>query len=275
MNSDQTLELRAWADALERLIEDGRCRLVRRVMVIAQTASTQDVAAQSCAGESGLLVLAGRQTAGRGRLGRSWTQRDGLGIAATLTLRATLPQQATVSLAAGVAAAEAVEESLGTGVPTGLIGIRWPNDVVETRAGRKIAGVLIESHQVHADPLLLIGVGVNVLQQESDWPEDLRARAASLAQLGAHATRLDVILALLRTLDRCLAEALATDDAPDALLSRWRARDVLTGTRAAFVSGGTHVEGLVESVQPSLELVVRTEGGERERLPAASTTLLP
>lgn len=252
-------ELHGWADRLENAIAREGVRLVSRVMVIAETDSTQDVARAHAGAAGGLMVIAGRQRAGRGRLGRAWVQRGDHGIAATFAIAGAGLDPAQVSLAAGVAAAEAIEASLPPGAPPP--GLRWPNDVVERGAGRKLAGVLVE----RCEQLLLIGVGINVSQRPSDWPEELRGSAVSIAALGGRAERIDVAERLLQALDRALR------DDPASLRDRWLARDVLTGTRATFVCGGRVVSGLVESIDPTHEIVLSSDGVPT-RLPALTTT---
>lgn len=273
MADDRVIELRRWADAVEDLIERAPLSIVKRVMVFSETASTQDAAAASGGAEPGLLVLAGRQTAGRGRLGRSWDSGDGLGVAATFTLDVPQPAHPFISLGAGVAVAEAIERCLPPD-RAGAVGLRWPNDAVERSSGRKLAGVLVESKGAgrSGGPLLLLGIGVNVLQSEADFDETLRASAASVAMLGSTAGRLDLILALAASVDRCVAQALADEPRRD-LLERWKRRDVLTGRPAAFAHDGRVYEGIVREIRPDLSLGLRTGDGSTVWLPALTTSL--
>lgn len=277
MTADRTLELRRWADAVESMIDRAALKLVRRVRVFAETASTQDAAEAGSAAEPGLLVLAGRQTAGRGRLGRPWVHHQDMGIAATLTLAAPRERHAAISLAAGVGVVDACERLLApapSAAPT--LGLRWPNDVVERSGGRKLAGILVEARAPvpAGDPLLLIGVGVNVLQRAEDFPPELRARATSLRSLGSPAQRIDAITALVDELDRALAAALDDDASRAALLEKWKLRDVLSGHPAAFIHDGRRYEGIVQGLRPDLSLRVRTGDGRSVDLPGASTSLV-
>lgn len=271
------MELSRWATAVEAQIASVPLRLVRRVMVFAQAASTQDVADACAAGEPGLLVLAGRQTEGRGRLGRRWVERGDLGVAATFTLAVAREHHALLSLAAGLAAAEAAERTLAgvlPAVPT--LGLRWPNDVVERSTGAKLAGVLVETKGSARDgaPLLLVGIGLNVLHGEHDFPADLAARATSLRALGAAGTRLDAILALTECFDRAASDVLASDAARASLLEKWKLRDMLTGRPAAFIHDGTRHEGIVQGIRPDLSLRLRRSDGRSIDLPAATTSLV-
>ena len=118
----------------------------------------------------GALALCDEQTHGRGRLGRSWTAPPGTAILCSLLLR---PPEARIvselSLVAGTAVAEAIEEAVGLAVQ-----VKWPNDVMLNR--RKVAGILAEA----ADRRVVVGMGVNVSQERDDLPEDTNVPAASL-----------------------------------------------------------------------------------------------
>lgn len=249
----------AWPTSLEAVLR-ARPGFIDRVVVLAEAPSTQDSARRLCAGKPGLLVLAGRQTAGRGRLGRSWADTTHLGLAATFVLLDDLPA-GVVSLAAGVAAAEACESCLGR---PGSLGLRWPNDVVDRTTGRKLAGVLIESSAA----LLFVGIGINVGQSEAEFPTELRAKATSLALLGATASRLDAARALMSAFDAALRlEA-------HELAARFCSRDVLCGRTASFTHNGTTHTGVVESIDPLGALVLRGPEGRNRSLPALSTSLI-
>jgi BirA family biotin operon repressor/biotin-[acetyl-CoA-carboxylase] ligase len=264
--------LATWADALHETIASRAVRSVDRAVVLDETASTQDAALRLAGGRPGLLVVAGRQTAGRGRLGRSWNEGLGLGIAATFVLDASrLPPQA-VSLAAGIGALEACQRCLPP-APGGVLytlGLRWPNDVVTREAspagpGKKLAGVLIETR----DGLHLVGIGINVLHAPdgSDFPPELAPRATSLRALGSAASRLDALTHLVVMLDRALLMPAI------ALPIAWAPHDVLRGSVRTFEHDGVRVTGRVEAIDPAGSIVLRTDAGEGVRLPALSTSL--
>lgn len=275
MAEQAIIELRRWTDALEALINARKCKFIQRGVVLAETGSTQDAAARVSGGKPGLLVVAGRQSAGRGRLGRVWTQRDDLGLAATLTVRVAPDEQPYLSLAAGIAAARAVQAVLPPDVRT-LIGLRWPNDVVERRRGRKIAGVLIEARRIEesADLVHLVGIGINVLQADADWSGELAGRAASVAQMGSNATRQAVLLALVESLEAALIAAVGAAPTRDRLLEEWKLREVLTGHEAEFLHNGKRFRGIVTAIEPTLHLTLRQAGGATVKLPAESTSLV-
>lgn len=233
----------------------------RRALVLEACPSTQDAALEACAGRPGLVVVAGRQTSGRGRLGRAWHDESGLGLALTCVLPAGA---GGISLASGVGVLRSV-----TSLGAPHIGLKWPNDVVERGSPRrKLAGVLVEVREGVA----LLGVGLNVLQQGADWPRALEGRAVSLCELGLRVSRADALVALLTWLD----DALSSCESPEGQrsnLAEWRAADVLTGTEQEFEHDGSRVRGVVRSIDPLKQLVVATSAGD-VTLPASSTSLV-
>ncbi|MCI0365667.1 MAG: biotin--[acetyl-CoA-carboxylase] ligase [Phycisphaerales bacterium] len=191
------IPLERWPDHLEMVIA-GSCKLLRRVMVLRQTDSTQD-SARRLNGRSGEVIVAWRQTAGRGQFGRRWVDTADEGVAMTVVVERDSPQRLVMATALGVA--RAAESILDRSVT-----IKQPNDILVD--GRKLAGVLVEQ----TDQLALIGVGMNVGQLY--WPDELRDRAISLAQLQKRTDRLRVIEAILVSLDRMLrhSEAQLADE---------------------------------------------------------------
>jgi BirA family biotin operon repressor/biotin-[acetyl-CoA-carboxylase] ligase len=239
-----------WTDRLQRVLDalDGP---LRRVTVLAETDSTQD-AARRLSAAPGDVVVAWRQTAGRGRRGRTWADTAEAGVAVTIVTDAGPAPR--LAMASAVGAARAAEALLGR-----TAGIKWPNDVVV--AGRKLAGVLIEQ----AGGRALIGVGLNVGQTE--WPPRLAGRAVSLAELGAHVDRVDAAAAVIESMGRALRLA------GDELSAQFAARDVLTGSRATFRAANGTITGTVLRVDATRGLLVEADG-RQVFLPAATTTVV-
>jgi len=239
-----------WPDVLEAAA--SACRHVRRVQLLRETASTQDHARASGASD-GTAVIAFRQTAGRGRLGRAWADTAHEGIAVTFVVGDRSPE--SLAMRSAVAAATAARTFAGDAP-----GIKWPNDVVA--GGRKLAGVLVERSEGRA----LVGIGVNVLQRS--FPAELAQHATSLALLGAACDRLDVLTALVAALDATLE---ATDD---DIYRTYRGLDRMCGNRVRFLTPDGAVEGTVRDVDPLHGLLVDTDAGPRF-LPAATTSVAP
>ncbi len=235
---------------------------VSRVLVVPECASTQDIARRDPSGP-GLVVVAGRQTGGRGRLGRRWADTGQEGVAATLVLESRRLDPGVLSLLAGLAAWRSVRAFVPTGVQ---LGVRWPNDVVERDAVRKVAGVLIEV----ADGRALVGIGINVSQ--AVWPEELAGRAVSLAQLGSKAPRSEAAAGLVREFNRTLSQHGAGET--ERLVREWAECDVLIGTRRRFVHGGVEYAGVVVKVDPTNAITLTDDSRGTVCLPALTTSLV-
>ena len=205
-----TADVRAALDGAEH---------VRGLEVVDEVPSTQDAARARATGgaPSGTLLVAERQTAGRGRRGRTWDDdvRPGASLAATLVLDA--PDAAhLVPHAVGLAVLDAIAPWLA-----GRAALKWPNDVVvRTEAGpRKVAGLLVEREDglgAAGRTVLLAGVGVNVDRRHLP-PADDRAGLADLAAMDVAPAAL--LAGLVTGLDAALA-LLARG--PRALIGRYR-----------------------------------------------------
>jgi BirA family biotin operon repressor/biotin-[acetyl-CoA-carboxylase] ligase len=218
-----------------RVVELAALLDVPRVELFASATSTLDVAnAIGPTAPAGTLVLADEQTAGRGRLGRSWASERGAGIWLTLVERPDDPLALEVlSLRCGLYAAEALD-----GLAGAPIGVKWPNDLYVR--GRKLAGVLIETRWRGTSPeWVSIGFGLNVAQPPID-------NAIGLVQ---GATRRDALMRLVPALRRAaLATGLLTEDE----LTRWSVRDVARGRLIETPGAGT-----VAGISARGELLVR------------------
>ena len=137
------------------------------------------------------VVVADQQAAGRGRRGRVWQAPARTSLLASILVRSRLPQAllATLSPTTAVATAEALRR-----VAPLEPRLKWPNDVLV--GGRKIAGILLESRAVaSAEPVLVIGVGINLGQRE--FPPELAGRATSVLLETGHAVDRETMLAAL------------------------------------------------------------------------------
>lgn len=248
--------LASWPDALEGVLL-ARGEPASKVIVIRETASTQDVARAQ--GEVGTVVAAWRQTGGRGRLGRAWLDTGEEGVAVSFVVARDTPVRlATASACATAMAIERTVQRASGAVPA--LSIKWPNDILSV--GKKLAGILVEQDGRAAT----IGIGINVLQRQ--FPADLAARAISLCQCGHHVDRLQLILSLCSTLHECLA----MDD--EALRGCYQSRDCLRGRNARFSTPEGVVEGVVRSVDPAQGLEVATSAGTRFLSPSTTSMLL-
>ncbi len=222
--------------------------------------STQNVAralADTGAPE-GTVVWADHQTQGRGRLGRTWTDEPGSALLISLILRpaAPVPQLPQISLLAGAALAEAVREE--SGLPVAL---DWPNDLLVR--GRKIAGILAESF-VSRDQsaVVILGIGVNVNQAR--FPDDLAARATSLAlETGRQFDREKLLRTLLLRLEGWYHRWGAEGFAP--VREAWCQGSGTLGRRVRVEEG---IGGIAVDLAEDGALIVQTDSGGTVRVRA-------
>jgi BirA family biotin operon repressor/biotin-[acetyl-CoA-carboxylase] ligase len=243
------------------------------VVALEEVESTNDVAwDRACAGApEGLLVVAERQTRGRGRGGSTWFSPPYVGVWASFLLRPTLPATRVplLSLAAGLAAVRAAE-SVGA-----RAGLKWPNDLVSADGlGRKAGGILVESRQDDAGRwIAVVGVGVNANTAEEDFPQELRGRATSLALLAQGPVRReDFLVALAEQLGIAYA---ALESGLDAqLIEEWRQRAVIFGRSVRVRGGGADVHGVARDVADDGSLLVRLDSGVELQVRAGDLEVL-
>jgi len=158
---------------------------------VAETESTNaDVATAARAGApDGTVIVADHQTAGRGRLDRTWEAPAGSGLVMSVLVRPDELDPARwgwIPLMAGVAVADAVRDA---GLDPSL---KWPNDV--EIGGRKLAGILVERVETEQGPAAVIGIGLNVAMTSEQLPVPT---ATSLSLEGSDATRDDLLAGVL------------------------------------------------------------------------------
>ena len=178
----------------------------------------------------GALVVADHQTAGRGRLGRSWDAPAGAALLFSVLLKPPPePPTPQLSLVAGIAVADTLERTLGLSVQ-----LKWPNDVMLRR--KKIAGCLAEAR----DGAVVLGIGVNVSQTPDQLPEN----AGSIRSLtGRTADREELLSMLLGDLELRYTAWLA--GGLDAVYEGLGPRDFLRG-RQVTVNGVSGVVTMID-----------------------------
>jgi BirA family biotin operon repressor/biotin-[acetyl-CoA-carboxylase] ligase len=221
-----------------------RGRFGRPYLWSASCGSTQDLLRGRGLPE-GAVAVTEHQTSGRGREGRRWEDTAGRALLLSVLLRPPAGSQTQeLSLVAGLAVAEAVEEARD------VASLKWPNDVL--LGGRKVAGILLES----TGDEVVCGVGVNVSQTEGELPTDTRLPAASLLTATGHEPdRAELLAALLETLEHRYDAWRRRGLVP--LLGELEARNALRG-RVVRVGDAT---GRVERIAVDGRLALRREDG--------------
>ena len=238
--------------------ELGTARVGRRVLVLATTSSTNDVAWEMSRQDDcdGAAVFTESQSAGRGRLGAAWVSGAGESVLLSVILAGTgradpAGYYGRLNLAASVAVVDAIR-SLTALRPR----IKWPNDVLVD--DKKVSGALIETRVVDSRPIGVLGIGINCLQDREGFPAALQSTAGSLRMAGEQADRLLLARRLLRHLDEWAEVVERGDDR--LLIDAWRLHaaplpdwievarngEVFRGRTVAIVG----IEGLVLDISP-------------------------
>lgn len=215
----------------------------------------------------GSVAVADCQTGGKGRLGRSFQSPGGVGIYLSVLLRPDCPQGELMHLtcAVGTAMCDALERSAGI-----RPGIKWTNDLVCGK--RKISGILVELLTDGAGKLcVVIGIGVNCCQQLTDFPEELRDRAGSLAMVTGHAIdRPKVAAAMMEALAR-MDRNLLTGKA--AMLAQYRRDCITLGQRISVVRGDEVRHGTALDIGDDGDLIVRFDDGHTEAVSSGEVSI--
>jgi BirA family transcriptional regulator, biotin operon repressor / biotin---[acetyl-CoA-carboxylase] ligase len=241
-------------------IENGEPgRIGWRIHYFDEVGSTQRVAAELAeeGAAQGTVVIAERQSAGRGRMGRSWHSPAGVNLYMTIILRPTMPlgQVPRLSLVAGVAAAEALET-----VAPGIVALKWPNDV--WLRGRKAAGIIAEAVTDPSQGLtcVLLGIGINVNLALKDVPAELRDKATSVRiATGRACDRIELASALFNRLHSRYMEIEETGFA--TVRPAWERYSALTGRRVTVVDGDARIAGVVRGIDDDGALLIDTDTG--------------
>lgn len=232
--------------------------------VLASTnATVKSLAAEGA--PNGTVIFADRQTAGRGRLGRSFFSPGGSSIYMTLLLRPLFSSERAVSVTtfAAVAVARAIER-----VTELTASVKWVNDV--WIGDRKVCGILAESA---LDPsgkelcYIALGIGINVNQTE--FPEELCGIATSLSlECGRKIDRSRLAAALL-----CELYPLLSGDMPSGHLEEYRKRNLVLGRRITVITGDRCFTAVAKTIEDNGNLTVVCDDGSLECVCAGEVSL--
>ena len=214
----------------------------------------------------GELVAAAVQTAGRGRLDRSWISPRG-------NIYATFVQKDVASPLLGVAVGSlAVLDLVRELAPAEKFHIKWPNDIF--RGTAKISGILAQyiCPRGGASGGLVTGIGVN-LNMSREQLASAAQEATSVAILTGATVDLDA--ALKRFEERLKLHAVTLKTTPDALFARWKAENGLLGRHVEFVAGdGSRLTGLFRDIDATGSVILDEDGGRTLTLNCGDVRLL-
>jgi BirA family transcriptional regulator, biotin operon repressor / biotin---[acetyl-CoA-carboxylase] ligase len=239
---------------------------IERMDAVASTNSLV-LATERYIGLHGFVLVARRQPAGRGRLGRTWHDLPGEQLFASIVVhpRVSAADTPAISLIAGLAVAQALADVAGVAAR-----LKWPNDV--TIQGRKVTGILVESSPgAGGATRLVVGVGVNCQGTTQDLPPELRDRITTVSQEAGWLVAPDAVLsALLARLEVLLARLHAGEKVP--LLIEWARAAHVAGRWLRFPVPGGETQGITQGITPEGYLVVEDVSGMRHILVSGEAT---
>lgn len=218
---------------------------------------------------SGTVLIANRQSAGRGRLGRTFLSPGDMGIYFSVILRPNCPPQDLMHLtcAAGVAMCDAVEQVCGF-----RPGIKWTNDLVV--GSKKLGGILTElsvNPATHLVDYAIIGIGINCHQQEADFEESIRNMACSVEMVtGKEMDRSVLAAKMVRKmydLDRDLLSS------KTQIMQSYRQDCITLGCQISVVRGIKIRHGIARSIDEEGALVVDFDDGTTESVNSGEVSI--
>jgi BirA family biotin operon repressor/biotin-[acetyl-CoA-carboxylase] ligase len=222
--------------------------------------STNTAAMQAAAegAAEGSVFIAEEQTAGRGRGANLWQSARSTGLYCSVILRPALPpsEVLVLALAAGLAVRAAIEQ-VDSRVRADL---KWPNDVLIS--GKKVCGILTEMNaEATRVRYIVVGIGINVNQ--ISFPRELQGEATSLKMAtGTEWSRVELVAALLKSLDREYGRLVERKDARQSILRRFAEQSSwVQGKQVRILENGSNLEGTTEGLEERGFLRLRTVEG--------------
>ncbi len=270
-------------DRIEKARENAR--IGGKIVLFQSTGSTNDIAWEYAANADnhGLCVLAESQHKGRGRRGRVWYSAPGQSILCSVLLTETSAPAEVLTLAAGVAVAEAINELAYNHGQAPLdratrlqSRIKWPNDILIQ--GQKVAGILTEKQTLNGRDAFVIGIGINCNQSRDVFkPYDLNIPATSLAiETGQDIDRTELVCVLLDKLGYWLEKIRvgAVDPAENPVIQRWLQLSGMLGQHVTVECDGRQYSGFCRGIDPVDGLILQLDNSLVRLFAAAQTRII-
>jgi len=241
----------------------------KHIHLFPEIASTNTLAMEmaTAGAPEGTVVIAERQTAGKGRLGRKWISPKG-NLYLSVILRPHVPMHRAplVTLMGAVAVASAIRTTCNL-----KAGIKWPNDIL--LSGKKVCGLLTEmSAEQDRIRHLVLGIGVDVNMDPEELPAGIQGLATTLArEAGAAINRTALLQQVLRDLELWYRAFLENHS---AIINEWGAMNVTVGNRVAVGGAGEVLEGLAQGIDHEGRLLLRLDDGTIRTVAAGDVTIL-
>ncbi len=223
--------------------------------------------------EEGLSIVAEEQTAGRGRLQRTWSSPKGAGLYFSILLRPTIAQDRwpLITFMAALAVGDALQDAAGV-----TTDIKWPNDLLSGE--RKICGILAESVETPAGRAVIVGIGINLTPEA--YPREIAEAATSVAEAAAHlhgrAPERETLLAALQNALARWYSLLHAPDGPEKIVAAWTSRSSYASGKFVTVANGDEVwQGITRGIESDGALRLETETDGLKVVRAGDVSLRP
>ena len=231
--------------------------LGNKIIVLDEVDSTNNYAKRATAKDfsHGTVIVADRQTSGKGRMGRSFISPSGKGLYMSVILRPdfSIKTAPLITSAAAVACAEAIESLCRADVR-----IKWVNDLYI--GGKKICGILTEASvdmEMRALDVAVVGIGINVRKIADSFDEELRSRASSIEdETGEVLDRNELCAAIINHFEQYLGKIENRE-----YLREYRRRELLTGNIITANVGSESITGKAVGIDRNANLMIETENG--------------
>lgn len=216
----------------------------------------------------GTLIVAEKQTAGKGRMGRKWFSPPEKGIWMSLVLRPDIPPSKApgLSLCTSLALAQTIKEKTELEAK-----LKWPNDCLI--GGKKVAGILLElSAELDRVNFVIIGIGINVNQELNDFPKNLKGKATSIyLEAGEKLSRIEFLRSFLKNLEKIYINF-------KTFGLRYYQEEIkkystLLGKKVKLLYGKEKLKGTVKDIDENGSLILETRKGKRV-ITAGEVTLI-
>lgn len=243
----------------------------KKVCYYAETASTNDDAfSMGMAGAAeGTVVIADRQSRGRGRRQRLWHSPANVNLYTSLILRPQIHsfESSRIPIMAGVAVADVLESFC-----PGCVGLKWPNDVLLNH--KKVCGILSQAriHQGRID-FIVLGIGINVNMSLDQFPEEIRHTATSLImQTGREFSRQELLIRLYENLEKWYKQL--TQNGFDAIRKKWLDFAIMMNQNIQVAFGNEIIEGRAKDIDSDGALILFVERNKEIKVSAGDATII-
>ena len=256
---------------LKNMISGATERIGLELLFFDSVSSTNtvamEIASHGC--PDGTVLIADCQTAGKGRLGRSWSSPPGKNLYVSIILRPEIsPRDATaLTLLSAVACASAIRQTTAVSVS-----IKWPNDLMVGR--RKLGGILTEiKADIDRINYAVVGIGINVALTFEDMPDDIRLLATSvMIETGNRFSRTDLAAALITEFDRWYGRLLT--EGKGVIIDAWLGMSSTIGKQVFVATANQSFEGFAEGIDEEGILIVKLADNSYRKVSAGDVSMV-